>query len=396
MHWKKNSNPAKSDHRPWSATSKRRITPLLVILWVLGLFPSVANMGHTQEVSPSGSTQSNLNPPKEYDFGTSEAIVDIGVQPLWFPSGIITEVIRHDAILERQLQQLGKKLRFHPFFKGADVNLQIHHGNLEGGIGGDMPAIWACVADQVRIVSLTDYYFTAIVAPKPVLLPELRGQRIGYALGSNAHYALLSALRANNLTESDVTLVPMEANAMPQALEQGTIDAFSAWEPTPTMATYLHSHHIIHKFLSSGYLYFSHLFAERYPEIIHLIIAAQFRALNWLTASDKNFSQALSWSNATIRQFQGYDFALPTKESLRLGHSSIRHLQAMPVIPEDDLLENGHIGQAVHFLKHIGKLPTDLPWKHVAACFHREDGTKILSAPTQYRLDTFDYADLPP
>lgn len=362
--------------------SKCRINFLVILLWVLGLFSSVPNVGHTQEASPSGSK--------------SETIVDIGVQPLWFPSGIITEVMQHDAILEAQLQQLGKKIRFHPFFKGADVNTQIHHGNLDGGIGGDMPAITACVADRVHVVSLADYYFTAIVAPKPRLLSELRGQRIGYALGSNAHYALLNALRANDLTESDVTLVPMEVNAMPQALEQGTIDAFSAWEPTPTMAAHLYGHQIIHKFFSSGYLYFSHPFAERYPEIIDLIIAAQFRALNWLTASDKNFSQALFWSNATIRPFQGYDFALPIKESLRLGHSSIRYLQTMPVIPEDGILESKHVGQALHFLKYIGKLPSDIPWKRVASCFHRENGTKILSAPTQYRLDTFDYADIPP
>lgn len=374
---------------------KLRITILVVLAWVLGLSLSTPNVVCAEKVSPPGGTKPVLDHQKSYDFGQTQTIVDIGIQPLWLPSGTLAEVIKHDSILQKQAQQLGVEIRFHPFSKGIDVNLHIHNGDLEGGMGGDMPAISACVEDQVRIVSLADYYFTAIVAPKNILLTELRGQRIGYAFGSNAHYTLLSALEANGLTESDVTLVPMETNAMPQALEQRTIDAFSAWEPTPTLALQLYGHKIIHKFLSSGYLYFSHSFAERYPEIINLIIAAEFRALNWLQLSDTHAIRAISWSNMAIRHFQGYDFALPIKETLKLERSSIRNLQALPIIPEDDLSENGHIGRAVHFLKRIGKLPPDLPWETVAACFHRKDGTKILSSPTEYHLNTFDYSDGP-
>ncbi|MBF0347072.1 MAG: ABC transporter substrate-binding protein [Magnetococcales bacterium] len=253
-----------------------------------------------------------------------------------------------------------------------------------------MPAITACVHDQIRIVSLMDLNFTAIVARELMKLSDLRGQRIGYAFGSNAHYALLTALSANGVTESEVTLVPMEVDAMPLALDQGRIDAFSAWEPIPSVAAQVYGHKVIHQFLSSGYLYFSRSFAERHPEWVAQLVAAEFRALNWLEQSESHFFRAVSWSAIAIRNFQGRDFDLSRKEMMKLVRSGIHNLWTLPVIPVTDLTEEGHIGRESHFLGTIGKIPRSVPWESIKKCFHWEVGEQVLFAPARYHLNEFD------
>ncbi|MBF0271589.1 MAG: NrtA/SsuA/CpmA family ABC transporter substrate-binding protein [Magnetococcales bacterium] len=315
--------------------------------------------------------------------------MDIGIQPLWLPIGIITEVMKRDGILQEALQRSGASVRFHPFLKGSDLNLQLRDGKLEGGFGGDMPTITACVSDQVRVVALADLYFSAIVARRSLLLTDLRGRRIGYAFGSNAHHALLTALAAVGLSEAEVTLVPMEVNAMPLALEQGSIDAFSAWEPTPTLATSRYGHKIIHRVLSSGYLYFTRDFSEQHPDRVSELVASEARALNWLERSEDHLARAVGWWEEAAGSMGMRDVESFRHEIIRLVHSSLRHLWIMPVIPLEDLMEEGRIGRAARFLRSIGKVPPGLGWETVRSCFRRDVGEAILAAPIPNRLDVF-------
>jgi len=104
------------------------------------------------------------------------------------------------------------------------------------GIGGDMPTLSAAANFGVHVVALAQQGFCSIVAREEMLMKELRAKRIAYAFGSNAHYALLQSLASAGLREEDVRLIPLDVTEMPSALAEGAIDAFSAWEPTPTIA----------------------------------------------------------------------------------------------------------------------------------------------------------------
>ncbi|MBF0191060.1 MAG: NrtA/SsuA/CpmA family ABC transporter substrate-binding protein [Magnetococcales bacterium] len=373
----------------WSSVARKLGFGVLVcVVWVASRSAGLAvqDLGHAVVASGGGVGHPG---DKRIVFDDSQAVVDIGIQPLWLPIGIITEVMKRDGILQEALRQSGAVVRFHPFLKGADLNLQLRDGKLEGGFGGDMPTITACVTDQVRVVALADLYFSAIVARRSLLLTDLRGRRIGYAHGSNAHHALLTALAAVGLSEAEVTLVPMEVNAMPQALEQGTLDAFSAWEPTPTLAVSRYGHTIIHRVLSSGYLYFTRAFAENHPDRLALLVAAEARALNWLERSEDHLAQAVGWWEEAAGRMGMPDVEPFRHEIIRLAHGSLRHLWIMPVIPLEDLTEDGRIGRATRFLRSLGKVPSDLSWETVRSCFRREVGEAILSAPVSNRLDVF-------
>ncbi|MGI4847237.1 MAG: ABC transporter substrate-binding protein, partial [Janthinobacterium lividum] len=59
----------------------------------------------------------------------------------------------------------------------------------------------------------------------------LRGQKVAFTKGSNAHYLLVKALEKAGLKYSDintVTLAPADARA---AFERGSVDAWSIWDP---------------------------------------------------------------------------------------------------------------------------------------------------------------------
>lgn len=60
---------------------------------------------------------------------------------------------------------------------------------------------------------------------------ELKGKRVGVALGDLNHFVLLAALDKAGLKESDVTLVNLPVEESAKAFAKGDIDAATLWEP---------------------------------------------------------------------------------------------------------------------------------------------------------------------
>jgi len=127
-----------------------------------------------------------------YEYG-SDDVIDIGSQPLFVPTGNLSEVMRRDQLLNGALGELGFKTRFHPFLKGADLNFFLERGDLDAGFAGDNPALTACATSGVVVAALVMRGSAAIVSADNTMVADLDGKRIGYALGSNAHFALLEA-----------------------------------------------------------------------------------------------------------------------------------------------------------------------------------------------------------
>jgi len=60
---------------------------------------------------------------------------------------------------------------------------------------------------------------------------DLRGKRIGVTPGTTGEYYLLYALLPEGIGRDDVTLVQLPPKDLVSALVEGSIDAFSSWEP---------------------------------------------------------------------------------------------------------------------------------------------------------------------
>ncbi len=327
-----------------------------------------------------------------YKFNNTEDVVNIGVQPIYSPTGFISETMKRDAVLNKELSRSGMKLRFYAFLKGDDVNYFLRRGDIDVGIGGDMPAITAAATLDIIVPALIQQGFTSVIANRPMLIRELRGKKIGYAFGSNAHYALLKTLSSDGLNEAQVKLIPMEVTEMPEALQTGKIEAFSAWEPTSTITlTKYPESVVIHRYLSSGYIYFVKTFSDRHPEVVRHIIAAEIRALRWMQSNRQNLLQASEWAIQAGEDLTNRKLELSVEQYASLAESDILGLTSAPIIPQNDLRQNGPLHMEFEFLKNLGKIPDTTNWDKVYNSFDLQTMIDVLAHSRKYKLNEFDY-----
>ncbi len=367
---------------------------VVVTVLVIGCLRGWFSIGPAQ--SPYASEPDLSADPiyKEYEFGQSERVIDVGTQPLWIPTNIITEAMRRDRVLRDALAQEGLEIRFHGFRKGVDVNYFLARGDLEVGIGGDMPALTAGVESNVLVAAVIQRGSCSIVTKRHMLTKDLDGLRIGYAFGSVSHYALLHVLESAGLREEDVDLVAMDVEFMPDALDRDEIDGFAAWEPTPTIALIQCEHAaIIHQNLSSGYLYFSASFAREHPHALRQIVAAEIRALKWLRSNRSTLGTASRWAIQSGQTWAEKPLLLSQDAYADLAMKDLLGLTSFPAITAKELGPSGPLARELKFLKRSGKISMDVQWKDLKKCFDTSLVEEIVQEDDKYRLNVFQYAE---
>jgi len=328
----------------------------------------------------------------KYKFNNAENVINLGVQPLYSPTGFITEVMKRDAVLRKNLSASGMEARYYAFLKGGDVNCFLRNGDIDVGIGGDMPAITAAATMDTVIPALIQQGFTSVVAKRSMLIRELRGKKIGYAFGSNAHYALLKALSSGRLSEDQVKLIPMDVNEMPEALQSGKVTAFSAWEPTPAITLMKYPENVvIHRYLSSGYIYFTKIFSDKYPEVVRQIVAAEIRALRWMQSSRENLLKASEWALQASESLTMQKVELSVEKNASLAEDDILGIASAPIIPHNDLRQNGSLFTEFEFLKALNQIPASANWKKVRGSFDLQIMIDVVTHSKEYKLNEFNY-----
>ena len=370
--------------------------------WIfLLLFLSVSSVASTTFLKDGyGEEYSKLATPdlsnhaiySNYDFNNTEDVVNLGTQPFFSPTGFITEAMKRDTTLHNALSGSGIKVRFFPFLKGNDVNFFLRRGDIDVGIGGDMPTIAAAATMDITVLSIIQQGFTSIVARRTMLARELKGKNIGYALGSNAHYGLLRALSSGGLNESFVHMISMDVNEMPEALRAGEIAAFSAWEPTPTITLMQYPEYtIIHRYISSGFMYFARTFFDNHPELVRHILAAEIRALKWMKRDRQNLLLASKWSLQAGKDLTNQNIGLTIKQNALLAEGDILGLSSVPFIPRNDLRPDGPLHSEFEFLKALGNIPVSARWEKVYNSFDLQIIIDVLRNSKKYRLNEFNY-----
>jgi sulfonate transport system substrate-binding protein len=334
---------------------------------------------------------------RTYQYGEPNTVY-LGTQPLYAPAGLITEAMRRDPILKEELLKLGLKITFYPFRKGYDVNMQLIPGRLQAGIGGDMPALTAAATTNIVIPVMVQSGPTWLVTRTAVLLKDLKGKRIAYAKGSNAHFMLLTLLSSEGFSESDFELVPLDVEHMIEALETRTISAFAAWEPTPTIAR--QKHRSVARFggPSSGYMYFRRDFADKQPTALRQIVAAVARACLWLRdGSNADRVKVAGWTIEASEALTGAKLHLSPQALLSIGERDILGSKWRPsfAISADSLADNGRLGKEYAFLKEIGVLPEASLWENLHKSFDLTILSDVLANFAEYRVSEFRYAPVP-
>jgi hypothetical protein len=364
---------------------------------LLLLLASGPGCGRLPAIRPAGEASRWADPARvyaSYGFDPSPKVLNFGVQPVWVPACVIWEVMARDVQLQEDLHRGHFRLDAYPFFKGRDLNNYMRSGQLQGGMVGDLPALKAAAESEVRIVSLIQQGPCSIVARDARSVEDLRGRRIGYAPGSNAHYVLLHVLREHDILPREVQLVRMDVLDMAPALAERQIDAFAAWEPTPTQAILDHpGFEVLVRADARGYLYFTRRFFERQPAVVRAVIASEIRALRWLRLNDKNVYIASRWAREQAVAFGGGELPISVYDIDRLARRDILRVPEAPRLlpqllsPGPTAFLPGELPDQFRVSRAFGLIDARADWNRVRNSFAIDVVPQILTSPSHYRLD---------
>jgi len=367
---------------------------ILLITFILGL-AGVFHRIYNAEMwtAPYGETITYQLNSYDYRLTDSTQIIEMGVQPLWVPASIITQVMQYDQVLLEMLQAKNYQIRFYNYNKGADLIHLIQKNILEGGVAGDMPVLMGMTDSSIEAVAPVQQGFTSIVSSKYSLVEELKNKRVGYAYGTNAHLSLVSSLENHGISVDDIHMVPMNIYQMVEALHQNEIDAFAAWEPIPSMAIHKHSDQkSIYKSFTMGFLVFSKEFFRQNPEAVLLITAAEIRAFNWLQQSRNNLLRGVEWSLAGSNQFltEG-KIELTNYQMSTLAKKDILVNGDLPSFTNMDVDSTSYISRQFLNLKKWGFIPDTSNWSVVRSSFNLNIVPEIQKNPAKYRIFEYNY-----
>ncbi len=328
-----------------------------------------------------------------YDLAARTQGFDIGLQPLGYPAAMIGATMRRDRILLQQLEKLGQPFRSFAFRRGPDIVKFLGKGRLEGGVLGDMPTITAAVQDEIDIVGIAKLTTSSVVSREQGLMEQLAGKRIGYVEGSSAHHALLQGLNSVGLSEKLVTLVAMGVDDMPDALDKGTIDAFAAWEPAPSIAlARTPQNRIVFRAQSTDFFVLSRSFTKAHPEAAREVVAGFVRALEWMRRSRKNAEQAARWAMADGEALTGKPAQVTIIQAVAITRREILDIPSAPAVPAATGKEPV-LASEFRFLRRLGKIPENAPWQNIESALSYNGLHEVLGNRARYRLVTFDYRD---
>jgi len=129
------------------------------------------------------------------------------------------------------------------FSSGTEGNLALIAGSVDINVGSDSKSVslFTAIPDEAIIIATIqrgDRYSTVVpVQSTYQTWYDLIGKTVGTRLGTGAEQVLLRYFdMVNDLSWDDFNWVNINVEDMTAALANGSIQAFTAWEPTPAIA----------------------------------------------------------------------------------------------------------------------------------------------------------------
>jgi sulfonate transport system substrate-binding protein len=146
-------------------------------------------------------------------------------------------ILKSSGELARSFEPRGVRIVWTEFPSGPPLLEALNAGSIDIGHTGDSPPLFAQAAGIPFV-----YFAASSASPESsgILVKrespihqasDLRGRRIGFAKGTSAHTMVLRYLEGNGLSLADITAMYLAPADGRGALESGSIDAWSAWDP---------------------------------------------------------------------------------------------------------------------------------------------------------------------
>jgi sulfonate transport system substrate-binding protein len=145
-------------------------------------------------------------------------------------------IARQQAALEKHFAPQGIEVKWVEFSSGPPMLEAMNVGSVDYGAVGDSPPIFAQSAGAAIVYAAGQ----PITNGQGILVPanstirsvaDLKGKRVGFTKGSSAHNVIVQTLEKAGLTYADITPVYLTPPDAGPAFANGSIDAWSIWDP---------------------------------------------------------------------------------------------------------------------------------------------------------------------
>jgi sulfonate transport system substrate-binding protein len=145
-------------------------------------------------------------------------------------------VARQRGALEKHFAPQDISVIWVEFSSGPPMLEAMNVGSIDYGAVGDSPPIFAQAAGAAIVYAAGQPITNGqgILVPRGSqirTLADLKGKRVGFTKGSSAHSVIVQALEKAGLTYADITPVYLTPPDAGPAFANGTIDAWSIWDP---------------------------------------------------------------------------------------------------------------------------------------------------------------------
>ena len=145
-------------------------------------------------------------------------------------------IARQQSTLEKHFNPQGIDVKWVEFSSGPPMMEAMNVGSIDYGAVGDSPPVFAQAAGAAIVYAAGQ----PITNGQGILVPQnsairsiadLKGKRIGFTKGSSAHNIVVQTLEKAGLGYADITPVYLTPPDAGPAFANGSIDAWSIWDP---------------------------------------------------------------------------------------------------------------------------------------------------------------------
>ena len=211
---------------------------------------------------------------------------------------------------------LGTKVEWVQFPSGAAALTSLVAKQVDISRLGSTPTV-AAISRKVPIefIAISGIIVTSerLIAKSGINnVAELKGKRVAFPPGSTAHYALMAALKVNNIPANQLTLVSLTPADMVAAWKRGDIDAAYVWGPFSQTMEGDGGKEILatEQLQKNGYYVWNDYvvrkeFADKYPEIVVKFLQAFQQTVDMYNQDKegmvKLIAQHLNQNEAAVR-----------------------------------------------------------------------------------------------
>lgn len=210
---------------------------------------------------------------------------------------------RQRAALDHHFAPQGVAVKWVEFSSGPPMMEAMNVGSVDYGAVGDSPPVFAQAAGAAIVYAagqpITNGQGILVPKDSPIrTIAELKGRRIGFTKGSSAHNVVVQTLETAGLSYADITPVYLTPPDAGPAFANGSIDAWSIWDPYFAIGETRQGGRILvnaHEITKTNSFYIANRdFAARNGAILQQIIDVTSATAAWAEQNRDEVARALA------------------------------------------------------------------------------------------------------